>query len=318
MIAALVLVSYAAVMGTMGAATLTRSSWTTRAPRLGIALWQAASVSTLSAAVLAALTFALRLSVLNADVAALLHTCLTNVRTGYATPGGSVTTTLGLAAAVLITGRATWCVLDAVVRQRRELARQLQVVGVLARRDPERGFLVVPHETATAFCLAGRGDGVVLTTAALAVLRPEELTAVVAHERAHLRGRHHLLVAASHGLARAFPGVLVFAEAEKRIAELIEMAADDAARQRSHPAALAHALLAVTSGPTPRAALAAANRSVEVRVLRLLSPFAPLGSGQRLLITAVLTLLLATPIAIAAAPAILATQADYCLIGRAL
>ena len=45
------------------------------------------------------------------------------------------------------------------------------------------------------YCVPGRPPTIVLTTGALAVLDTEQLTAVLAHERAHLAGRHHLLLA---------------------------------------------------------------------------------------------------------------------------
>ena len=106
----------------------------------------------------------------------------------------------------------------------------------------------------------------VVSTAALAVLGPGQLQAVLAHERAHLRSRHHLTLTASSALARAFPHVPLLAQASAELAVLAEMAADDAAARRHDPGDLAAALTA--SGPAATA-----------RIHRLLAP--PRGRGGR-------------------------------------
>ena len=51
------------------------------------------------------------------------------------------------------------------------------------------------------------GRPVVLTSAAVEALDDTQLAAVLAHERAHQRGRHHLLVSLAGSLAAAFPRV---------------------------------------------------------------------------------------------------------------
>ena len=124
-----------------------------------------------------------------------------------------------------------------------------------------------------AYCVPGRPAAIVLTSAALAVLDPGQLTAVLAHERAHLAGRHHLLIALTRGLAAAFPGVPLFTRAPAEVARLAEMCADDAAARRSSRPALVTALLAMGTGTAvPAAALAATTCAVSARVQRLLEP----------------------------------------------
>ena len=51
------------------------------------------------------------------------------------------------------------------------------------------------HSQPAAYCVAGRQPTVILTTAAVQALDPGQLDAVLAHERAHLAGRHHRLLA---------------------------------------------------------------------------------------------------------------------------
>jgi len=68
---------------------------------------------------------------------------------------------------------------------------------------------------------------VVLTSAAVAALSDDELGAVLDHERAHLRGRHHLAVAAAAALVATMPILPLFRWARTELACLLEMIADD-------------------------------------------------------------------------------------------
>ena len=124
-----------------------------------------------------------------------------------------------------------------------------------------------------AYCVPGRPAAIVLTSGALAVLDPGQLTAVLAHERAHLAGRHHLLIALTRGLAATFPGVPLFIRGPAEVARLAEMCADDVAARHSSRPALITALLAMGTGTAvPAAALAATGGAVAARVQRLLDP----------------------------------------------
>jgi hypothetical protein len=119
----------------------------------------------------------------------------------------------------------------------------------------------------------GRPAAIVLTSGALAVLDRAQLRAVLAHERAHLAGRHHLLISLSRGLATSFPGVPVFTRGTGEVARLTELCADDAATRRSGRPALVAALLAMGTGAAvPAPALAVTSGAVTARVHRLLDP----------------------------------------------
>ena len=50
---------------------------------------------------------------------------------------------------------------------------------------------VIVHDQPTAFALAHRRWGIVISIALMELLTADELTAVVTHEAAHLRQRHH-------------------------------------------------------------------------------------------------------------------------------
>jgi Zn-dependent protease with chaperone function len=50
-----------------------------------------------------------------------------------------------------------------------------------------------------------------------------QLAAVLAHERAHQRGRHHLLVSLAGSLAASFPRVPAFRHGHEQVARLVEL-----------------------------------------------------------------------------------------------
>lgn len=114
-----------------------------------------------------------------------------------------------------------------------------------ASEDGHAGGAAVVLEASrpAAYCVPGRPAAIVLTSGALAVLGRAQLGAVLAHERAHLAGRHHLLISLSRGLAASFPGVPVFTRGPAEVARLAELCADDAAARRSGRPALVAALL---------------------------------------------------------------------------
>lgn len=94
-----------------------------------------------------------------------------------------------------------------------------------------------------AFSLPTPEGGIVISRGALSLLGPSELAAVLEHEAAHLRQRHHLL----SGLVRAWfeplTWIPLFATIVAAVPHYLELAADDASRRRCGTTALAHALL---------------------------------------------------------------------------
>jgi Zn-dependent protease with chaperone function len=161
-------------------------------------------------------------------------------------------------------------------RTHAELARIAgrQLVGATAEPVGRAGdTLVLDATELVAYCLPGRPPTIVLTTAALAVLDPEQLSAVLAHEQAHLTGRHHLLTMLTRGLAIVFPAVPLFTAGMSEVARLAEMCADDAAARRVGRWPLVTALLAMGTGaPVPVRTLAATSQATVARVQRLIAP----------------------------------------------
>jgi Zn-dependent protease with chaperone function len=147
---------------------------------------------------------------------------------------------------------------------------------------------------------------VVLSTGALHALEPAELKAVLAHERAHLSGRHHLLRALARIGRLVLPFLPLMRDADAQVARLVEMHADDAAARTSDPRSLATALVVLATGTSPAPALAASATDSAQRIRRLLGPAEPLPPARRQVLRATAALLALTPVLLALAPALLA------------
>ena len=312
MIIALTLFGYAAMMATAGAWLLRESVWPARVPRLGIAAWLALCLSVLSSVMLGAAALSVRLHLVSSDIAEFFRICVTNLRAAYATPGGAATTTIALLVLGVVSVRALWATSTTVRLAARQRRRQLQILDLVARRDPELDVLVLDHPAPAAFCLAGRNRSVVVTSTALGLLSREELGAVLAHERAHLRGRHHLIVALSHGLVRAFPGVPLFAWGHEQVRRLVELAADDHACRNHRRSCVASAILLMAGTVPPAAALALGSEATQLRLERLIERQTPLRRGAHTTFGVTVAAVLIAPVLVAALPAVIAAGMDYC------
>jgi hypothetical protein len=119
----------------------------------------------------------------------------------------------------------------------------------------------------------------VVSVGTLELLGRRELAAVLAHERAHLRERHDLVLLPFTALRRAFPRSATCTDAHRSVALLVEMLADDRALRGRPARELVSALVRFgTAGtcPAPAGALAAGEGEVAARVTRLLKPVRPL------------------------------------------
>jgi len=277
MSAALLVFGYGLVVAWCLPALLTRLTAAGFSARLGLAAWLAAMVSVL-AAVLAAIQYLITAAV--EGWPQLAEAVCRSVAGGACTTVvyRSAVFELGLglaaAAAALTLGVLAWRYGRSLQREQRRTRAHAEAARITGRRLPGGGAAVVLDAAQpAAYCVPGRPAAIVLTSAALAVLDPGQLTAVLAHERAHLAGRHHLLIALTRGLAATFPGVPLFTRAPAEVARLAEMCADDAAARHSSRPALITALLAMGTGTAvPAAALAATGGAVAARVQRLLDP----------------------------------------------
>ncbi|WP_420037179.1 M56 family metallopeptidase [Streptomyces sp. cg28] len=156
-------------------------------------------------------------------------------------------------------------------------AAQARVAGL-----PEAGGLCVvddPHPDA--FALPGGpggSDRIVVTSGMLRALGPVEREALLAHERAHLRAKHHLFTSVAHLAGWCHPALAATAH---QVSFAAERAADEAAARRCGDRAVtarAVGRAALAANSTPRAAGApvlapgATTGPVPARVKALLAP----------------------------------------------
>ncbi len=313
MTVAIALFGYALLLGTVGATALARAEWVDRSPRLGIAVWQALSGSVILAVALGGTALMIPTVQLGRGLADLLQACGAAIRTQYATPGGAVVSALGGALAAGTLGRAVFCLARELILTSRDRRRHWDGLALIGRREPTLGVLIVDHGTPAAYCLPGRGRQVVLTSAALTALDADQLAAVLAHERAHLRGRHHLVLSGARGLQRAFP-LLPFRLARTASTRLVEMLADDQASRRCPRLTIATALVALAGSTVPAVALPAGGPTASARVRRLAAPTRPLGLVRTTFAALFLATAVIAPLALSVAPAIAASGASYCPI----
>ncbi|MEU4569748.1 M56 family metallopeptidase [Micromonospora sp. NPDC023956] len=168
--------------------------------------------------------------------------------------------------------------------------RHRELLTLVARDDPAApGALVLDHPCAAAYCLPGMRPRVVVSAGTLDLLDRAELAAVLAHERAHAQERHDLVLLPFTALCRALPWFGWVRAAHERVALLVELRADDKARQTHAEAPLAGALrrfAAAGNRVTPAGALGLGDRDLDLRVRRLLVAERP----PRILGTTVLAL----------------------------
>lgn len=314
---AFLLIGYAVVLGALGPVWLRRASWVGRAPRLGIWAWQALTATVIASVALAGLVVAVPTVPVSGNLAEMLQACVMALQEQYAAPGGAAVAASGTVLGLVLLGRIAWCAAAALVRARRERTRHAELLALVGSHRPELGITVLDDGRPAAYCLPGQGHRIVLTTAALAALEPRALEAVIAHERAHIRQRHHLVLAFAEALERSFPRVGVFRTAASETRRLVEMAADDEATARSGALTLAGALVDLAGAGAPAAALAASGGHVAGRVRRLLGPQQPV---HRALVWAgalMTAAVLALPFLLAAEPAVAATGMNACPLPKA-
>lgn len=302
----------AAVM--VGGAQLRRVRLFDSLPRLGVLAWQVQSFAALSSLALAGLTLIVPSSDLGHSISSFLRTCVYTVQAAYAAPTQFPAVTGGLLLSAAATVWPAGWVTAQLIAARRERRRTRDALALVSRDDVALGATLVETDTAAAYCLPGRHGRIVLTTGAVRALDADELAAVIAHERAHLRERHHLAVAAANGLASAFPRVPLFAAAAAEIARLVELRADDAAAGDTDHVSVAAALVTLAGMRAPQAALAAADCGGAARVTRLLTPVTPVGIARPFAVLTVLTLVTLAPAILAAYPAFAAAGADICTL----
>jgi hypothetical protein len=303
---AVILLAYAAGAGTLGARMLARARWPVRAPLLGVITYLAAAWSVLAALGLAGLTLTVHATALGGALSTVIGACVLRLRATYATPGGAGVAGLGLTLAGAVMARTALTAATHLRAVRRHAVQHAQTARLVGHRDPDLGATLVDHTQPAAYCVAGPHPTVILTTAALQALDPDQVDAVLAHERAHLACHHHRLLAIARIGRQVLPFLPLMRDADTQITRLVEMHADDAAtaHRGTRPLATALALLAAAAAPAP--GLAAATTDAVQRIQRLLRPAEPLSRVRRQLLSAGAAAFALTPVLLALIPAMVA------------
>jgi Peptidase family M48 len=294
------------------ALVLADARWTHRSPAAAIVLWQAiglgwglATVGTL----IGLATVGQGPGV--ADGALNLLNRLTEGRLSLPSVGLLTAARLTcLAAGLVLFSLLVYILLAAFAAVLRARQRQRMLLSLLAHGDPKvPGALVVDYPAAAAYCLPGLRSAIVISAGTLDLLDSAELAAVLAHERAHVRERHDLVLLPFIALLSVLSWCQAAREAHRAVALLVEMHADDRARSQRPARELATALLRVGAAGgcrAPSGALAVSEPEtageVAQRVTRLLRPAPGLSVPAHILIAAAAALAVTVPVAVLVMP----------------
>ena len=315
-VAAIVLAVIALLLAAPAPIFLARAEWPTRAPGVALVLWQSIALAGGVSMIGSLLTFGL---VPFGDSVFRGAFGLGQYLAGAPLPPTTVFTHgLALSGAAILTAHLLLNLTSTFVSAERQRRRHLHLIGLLS--DPlqgQPGLRVIDHAAPVAYCLPGGAESAtVLSNGLLRILDAPQLRGVIAHERAHLQQKHHLVLLAFKSWNSALPWFPIANRAETAVALLVELLADDQARRVVDDRVLATAIALVASAhtgtvspvgaradfpppPSVRAAVGSAQESptnrVEPRVRRLVVAQRPLHAGARAGVLAASASLLLTP-----------------------
>jgi beta-lactamase regulating signal transducer with metallopeptidase domain len=159
--------------------------------------------------------------------------------------------------------------LNLAARQRRR--RHETLIDLFATTRPDLPQVdIIPDGRRFAYSVPCFVSGrIVLSQGTIDLLERAPLHAVLAHERAHLLGRHHLVLQLATAIGQTFvrsPSAAVIAT---RITDLVELAADCYARRHVGRQPTITALTALADMSVPTGALPVGGRAVALRLQRL-------------------------------------------------
>jgi hypothetical protein len=271
---------------------LAAARWPDRAPVAAVLLWQALTLT----AVLCALGVVLAAPEEMTRAAGADH------------PWAVAALIFSLAVAATIVIRLLISLIRVSVRARARRERHRTLVDLLDRVERHRELggsevRVLDGALPLAYCVPGREPRVVLSDAVLRILDRDQVDAVLAHEQAHLRHRHELVMESFTAFYQAVPRPLRSRAPLDAVHLLLEMVSDDAARRRTGPEPL-RAALSRLSDAVPLAEEAPADPAGESRRRRLdrLAGTAPTSTGLSVVAGAAALGLLVLPTVILIVP----------------
>lgn len=257
MIVATALLAMAGATGWVSPRLLRRPAAGCVCPRIAGAAWIAAHAVFVGALLAVPVALATKPGLRWESAPLLASTCVRALRERGVLPWlGYVEAGVWLLAALLL-ARIGAVALAAHRRHRRAASEHAALVTLVGetRPDPDGGTVVwLPGQGCVAYSVGGP-RGVVVAGTGLDRLSPAGRRAVLTHERAHLRGRHHLLVSLGSALGAALPFVPLCRDAAGWARVLVELDADRRAAAACGVDAVREALLAgAATGPRSRPA----------------------------------------------------------------
>lgn len=203
-------------------------------------------------------------------LAEVLHRCWLALHAGPLGRPDSVAGLLSAAAIVVAVVRGGRQV-RRTRRQRRSLhERHVELAWLLHAERPRGGqVLWVPAEQPLAYSMAGSPPLVVMSAGLRDRLDRSAVAAVLAHERAHLQRRHHLVLAMAAAVAAAVAWLPLTRQSPALVRTLVELDADAHAARTCGPDGLQSALRTLGAAPAPPTALAIAGECTQLRLARL-------------------------------------------------
>jgi Zn-dependent protease with chaperone function len=284
---------------------LARAHWPAAAPGVALLLWQAIALAGGLSMIGALLTYGL-ISFGDHLVAALVS-FVSFVGTRALPPGTNFFEMFALSGAILLGGHLVLNLALTFVRAGRQRSRHRQLVGLLSSPMPEApGMRILDHAAPVAYCMPGAPRSItVLSAGLIELLDDEQLRAVIAHERAHLTQRHHVVLLGFRAWRSALPWFPIASRAQDAVGVLVEMLADDTARHEVPDHVLAQAVALVASADDASAddsplrvregIPAASEASVRRRVSRLVDGTGQLALPSRIAVGALAVALVAVP-----------------------
>lgn len=211
-------------------------------------------------------------------VTVLVYGCWLSLATGL--PGWADPTAglLSGAAVVIAVFRGAWQLGSTTRRRRRVHARHIELTWLLTEEAPRSGgVLWLPTSEPHAYSLAGNPPLVVMSVGLRDCLGHGAVSAVVSHEKAHIRRRHHLFIAVAQALSVGLGWLPLTRQSPSLVRTLIELDADAQAARVHGTWPVRQAIQALQHTTAPAVSLGIATESTQLRLTRLttLSPDGP-------------------------------------------
>ena len=278
---------------------LARAQWPRRSPGLALLLWQAIALG--GALAMFGVFLGIAFVSLREPAAELLRELGPAIWTGPLPAQWGLVNALGLCAALLF--GALLCanlIHTAWVTETRRRQHRNRVDLLSSPLGDDAQVRLLDHPAPMAFCLPGMRTLTVLSSGLVELFEEDEFAAVLEHERAHLRGQHHLVLLAFHAWHDALPWFPIASRAERAVAILIELIADDTAAKTVERASIARAIRRLggswDDGVLSDTPFATNQAALEPRLARLDAPSAPLGGVARSVVVLLAFVLIAFPL----------------------